>query len=57
MAQMNTGTAVIWTTTNTNTFLADCNQESGLNIFALYDDPDGFDSRPAHYSSFSKELV
>ena len=33
-------------------FLADCNQESGLNIFIRYDDPDGFDSRLAHYGSF-----
>jgi nitroreductase len=33
-------------------FLADCNQESGLNIFIRYDDPDGFDSRLAHYGKF-----
>ena len=33
-------------------FLADCNQESGLNIFIRYDDPDGFDSKLAHYGSF-----
>ena len=33
-------------------FLAGCNQESGLNIFIRYDDPDGFDSRLAHYGSF-----
>ena len=33
-------------------FLADCNRESGLNIFIRYDDPDGFDSRLAHYGSF-----
>ena len=33
-------------------FLTDCNQESGLNIFVRYDDPDGFDSRLAHYGSF-----
>ena len=35
-----------------NAFLADCNQESGLNFFIRYDDPDGFDSRLAHYGSF-----
>ena len=33
-------------------FLADCNRESGLNIFIRYDDPEGFDSRLAHYGSF-----
>lgn len=33
-------------------FVAGCNQESGLNIFIRYDDPDGFDSRLAHYGSF-----
>ena len=33
-------------------FVAKCNQESGLNIFIRYDDPDGFDSRLAHYGSF-----
>lgn len=33
-------------------FAADCNQESGLNIFIRYDDPDGFDSRLAHYGNF-----
>lgn len=33
-------------------FLAECNRESGLNIFIRYDDPDGFDSRLAHYGSF-----
>jgi hypothetical protein len=33
-------------------FLAECNQESGLNIFIRYDDPDGFDSRLARYGSF-----
>ena len=33
-------------------FLADCNRESGLNIFIRYDDPDGFDSRLAQYGSF-----
>ena len=33
-------------------FVQKCNQESGLNIFIRYDDPDGFDSRLAHYGSF-----
>lgn len=30
-----------------------CNTESGLNITIKYDDPEGFDSRLAHYGSFS----
>ncbi len=29
-----------------------CNAESGLHIFIRYDDPEGFDSRLAHYGSF-----
>ena len=33
-------------------FVKKCNQESGLNIFIRYDDPDGFDSRLAHYGHF-----
>ena len=33
-------------------FIQKCNQESGLNIFVRYDDPDGFDSRLAHYGRF-----
>ena len=33
-------------------FAADCSRESGLNIFIRYDDPDGFDSRLAHYGNF-----
>ena len=33
-------------------FITKCNQESGLNIFIRYDDPDGFDSRLAHYGHF-----
>ncbi len=33
-------------------FVEKCNQESGLHIFIRYDDPDGFDSRLAHYGSF-----
>lgn len=33
-------------------FVEKCNQESGLHIFIRYDDPDGFDSRLAHYGNF-----
>ena len=33
-------------------YIQKCNQESGLNIFVRYDDPDGFDSRLAHYGRF-----
>ena len=33
-------------------FVAECNSESGLNITVRYDDPDGFDSRLAHYGNF-----
>ena len=33
-------------------YVAECNHESGLNIFVRYDDPDGFDSRLAHYGRF-----
>ena len=29
-----------------------CNTESGLHISVKYDDPDGFDSRMAHYGNF-----
>lgn len=35
-----------------DSFVKECNQESGLNIFVQYDDPDGFDSRLAHYGHF-----
>ena len=35
-----------------NRFTEKCNQESGLHIFIRYDDPDGFDSRLAHYGHF-----
>ena len=35
-----------------NGFVEKCNQESGLHIFIRYDDPDGFDSRLAHYGHF-----
>lgn len=34
-------------------FVSTCNDESGLNITVAYDDPEGFDSRLAHYGSFS----
>ena len=34
-------------------FIAECNRESGLHVTVRYDDPDGFDSRMAHYGSFS----
>ena len=33
-------------------FAEECNQESGLHIFIRYDDPEGFDSRLAHYGHF-----
>ena len=33
-------------------FVRECNQESGLHIFIRYDDPEGFDSRLAHYGDF-----
>lgn len=35
-----------------NAFVARCNRESGLNIAIQCDDPDGFDSRLAHYGRF-----
>ena len=35
-----------------DSFVRECNQESGLNFFIRYDDPDGFDSRLAHYGNF-----
>ena len=35
-----------------NWYVEKCNQESGLHFFIRYDDPDGFDSRLAHYGSF-----
>lgn len=34
-------------------FAARCNTKSGLSITIQYDDPDGFDSRLAHYGHFS----
>lgn len=34
-------------------FVDECNKESGLDICVQYDDPEGFDSRLAHYGSFS----
>ena len=33
-------------------FAEECSRESGLHIFVRYDDPDGFDSRLAHYGRF-----
>ena len=35
-----------------NRFAEDCNRDSGLHIFLRYDDPEGFDSRLAHYGHF-----
>ena len=35
-----------------DSFAEDCNRESGLHIFLRYDDPEGFDSRLAHYGHF-----
>ena len=35
-----------------DSFAEDCNRESGLHIFLCYDDPEGFDSRLAHYGHF-----
>ena len=35
-----------------NAYVAKCNRESGLHISIRYDDPDGFDSRLAHYGRF-----
>ena len=33
-------------------FAAQCSRESGLHFFIRWDDPDGFDSRLAHYGRF-----
>lgn len=33
-------------------FVDECNRKSGLNITVQYDDPEGFDSKLAHYGSF-----
>ena len=35
-----------------DTLVAECNRESGLHISIQYDDPEGFDSKLAHYGSF-----
>ena len=35
-----------------DSFVSECNSESGLGIFIVYDDPKGFDSKMAHYGSF-----
>jgi hypothetical protein len=34
-------------------FVSECNEASGLSITVMYDDPSGFDSKLAHYGSFS----
>lgn len=34
------------------TVIQECNEKSGLHIQIRYDDPDGFDSKMAHYGSF-----
>ncbi len=36
-----------------DSFVAKCNEESGLNIKVRYDDPSGFDAKLAHYGKFS----
>lgn len=36
-----------------DTLIRGCNEESGLHIQICYDDPDGFDSKMAHYGKFS----
>ena len=33
-------------------FAKECNREGNLNISIQYDDPEGFDSRLAHYGNF-----
>ena len=35
-----------------NLFAEECNRDSGLHIFLRYGDPEGFDSRLAHYGRF-----
>ncbi len=35
-----------------DTFVAEVNEESGLSIQIVYDDPDGFDARLVHYGAF-----
>ena len=35
-----------------DTFVSDCNRESGLHIEVKYDDPAGFDTRLVHYGVF-----
>lgn len=36
-----------------NTFVEECNAESGLNFSVMYDDPEGFDSRLASYGNLT----
>ncbi len=35
-----------------NVFVENCNRKAKLSVFIQYDDPDGFDSRLAHYGHF-----
>lgn len=35
-----------------NELIRECNEESGLHVRIRYDNPDGFDSKLAHYGSF-----
>lgn len=35
-----------------DTFVDECNAQSGLHMYIVYDDPNGFDSRLARYGSF-----
>lgn len=37
---------------NLDALIAECNEEGNLHIQIKYDDPDGFDSRLAHYGNF-----
>lgn len=36
-----------------DSFVSTCNEESGLHMTIVYDDPEGFDSRLAHYGKFT----
>ena len=38
--------------TQLDDFAQKCSEEGNVHIFIRYDDPDGFDSRLAHYGSF-----
>ena len=37
---------------NLDALIAACNEDGGLHIQIRYDDPNGFDSRLAHYGNF-----